>query len=466
MTLVPDPSARAPCGGRSGVLLALVAAGCVITGCASTQAVQTDVAATATAPVSGTARSSAAEFADAKAAQSLVQAIDERLTLMRDVAVTKWLSGAPILDAAREAGVLQHVAVQARSLGLDPVTTQALFAAQIRLARDVQQRWHDEWKQAGHCAPCDEPSGLQVVRERIDATNEQQFAALYVLTPLREDTAAAVMEQMQATVRRHELPVDEATELMSALRHVVRVAGGPVLDRVRATHLLRVATTGDYAPFSLDANGSLSGADIELARDLATHLGVEPVFVRTSWPGLADDLRAGRFDVALSGIGYTEERAALGLYSAAYHYGGKTLIARCVDRERFDTPAELDRPGVRVIVNPGGTNERYVRVHVHQAQILVHPDNRGVFAEIAAGRADVMVTDDVEVELQARRRPGQLCRTYPGTLTRGEKRILMSRDPALQAVVDEWLAKAIAAGEPARELERAMRAYVSDNEVH
>ena len=142
------------------------------------------------------------------------------------------------------------------------------------------------------------------------------------------------------------------------------------------------------------------------------------------------------------------------------------MIARCADRERFDTPAELDRPDVRVIVNPGGTNERYVRENVHQAQILVHPDNRGVFAEIAAGRADVMVTDDVEAELQARRRPGQLCRTYPGTLTRGEKRILMARDPALQALVDEWLARAMAAGEPARELERAMQAYVSDNAVH
>ena len=153
-------------------------------------------------------------------------------------------------------------------------------------------------------------------------------------------------------------------------------------------------------------------------------------------------------------------------FSVAYHEGGKTLLARCADRERFDTAAELDRPGVRVIVNPGGTNERYVREHVHQAQILVHPDNRGVFAEIAAGRADVMVTDDVEAELQARRRPGQLCRTYPGTLTRGEKRILMARDPALQAVVDVWLARAIAAGESARELERAMQAYVTGDEAH
>jgi hypothetical protein len=42
----------------------------------------------------------------------------------------------------------------------------------------------------------------------------------------------------------------------------------------------------------------------------------------------------------------------------------------------------------------------------------------------------------------------------------------MAPDPALQAVVDEWLAGAKAAGEPAREIEQAMQAYVSDNQAH
>lgn len=453
---------RARRGGGSGALVAFVTICCAVSGCALPPAATFDPPAGAASSV----QAPSSEFSDVQAAQSLVQAIDERLAIMRDVAAAKWLSGAPILDAEREAVVLQQVTARARSLGLDPVTTQALFAEQIRLARDVQQRWHDEWKRAGRCAPCDAPADLQAVRERIDTTNEQQFFALYRLAPLHDDAAGAVTERMQAAILRHGLPTIEADALTTAVRNVVRVAGGPILERVQATHLLRIATTGDYAPFSFDANGHLSGADIELARDLAAHLGAEPVFVRTSWPGLVDDLRAGRFDVALSGIGYTEERAASGLYSAAYHEGGKTLLARCADRERFDTAAELDRPGVRVIVNPGGTNERYVREHVHQAQILVHPDNRSVFAEIAAGRADVMVTDDVEAELQARRRPGQLCRTYPGTLTRGEKRILMARDPALRAVVDQWLAGAIAAGEPARELERAMQAYVTGDRGH
>jgi len=69
-------------------------------------------------------------------------------------------------------------------------------------------------------------------------------------------------------------------------------------------------------------------------------------------------------------------------------------------RENSRGLTSVDRPKVRVIVNPGGTNEQYVRSNVHHAQIVVYPDNRAIFDEITAGHADVMITDDVEAELQ------------------------------------------------------------------
>ena len=37
---------------------------------------------------------------------------------------------------------------------------------------------------------------------------------------------------------------------------------------------------------------------------------------------------------------------------------------------------------MRVIVNPGGTNEQYVRSNVHHARIVVYPDNRAIFDEL------------------------------------------------------------------------------------
>ena len=179
------------------------------------------------------------------------------------------------------------------------------------------------------------------------------------------------------------------------------------------------------------------------------------MFIRIAWPTLTQDLRDDRFDVALSGISYTPERASLGLYSTPYHHGGKTILARCVERERFDTLAEVDQPGVRVIVNPGGTNERYVRSTLHRATIVVHRDNPTTFVELIAGNADAMITDDIEAELQSRRH-SELCRTSPGTLTEGDKHVLVARDDRLLAAVNSWLAAATAAGLPHRWLQRAM----------
>ena len=118
-------------------------------------------------------------------------------------------------------------------------------------------------------------------------------------------------------------------------------------------------------------------------------------------------------------------------------------------------PARLDDPAHRVIVNPGGTNEAWVRAKLGQAQIRVHQDNRSIFTEIVTGRADAMVTDDIEAELQARRHPS-LCRTLPGTLNRVDKAVLMPRDAALKNAVDGWLRAQLDAGVPARLLEQAL----------
>jgi cyclohexadienyl dehydratase len=218
---------------------------------------------------------------------------------------------------------------------------------------------------------------------------------------------------------------------------------------------LRVGTTGDYAPFSLEREGSLSGVDIELAHGLAEALRARVVFVRTTWPTLMDDFAAGRFDVAMSGISVTAERRAVAAFSRSYHQGGKTAIVRCGREAAFDTLAEIDRPAVRAIVNPGGTNERFARAELAHAQLIVHPDNRTVFDEIVLGRADVMVTDDVEVELQTRRRP-ELCRATRSLFSHADKAFLLPREPALVAEVDRWLGQQVEKGEVGRLLDVAV----------
>lgn len=229
---------------------------------------------------------------------------------------------------------------------------------------------------------------------------------------------------------------------------------GARLDAIRAAGALRIGLTGDYMPFStLDAaTGDFSGLDVDLGRSLAASMGFRPVFVRTSWPTLSADLQAGRFDIAMGGVSVTPARAAIGLFSAPVLMDGKTPIARCENVERFQTLDAIDRPGVRLVVNPGGTNEKFARAHIHAATIILHPDNTTIFEEIVAGRADLMITDAIETRLQAKLHP-ELCAVHPDRpFDHAEKAYFMPKDEDMKRAVDRWLAEARRTGELKREI--------------
>jgi cyclohexadienyl dehydratase len=125
---------------------------------------------------------------------------------------------------------------------------------------------------------------------------------------------------------------------------------------------------------------------------------------------------------------------------------GKAAIARCADRDRFVTLAAIDRAGVKVMVNAGGTNERFDRANLHQADIVVFPDNTGIFDELVAGRADLMITDAVETKVQQRLHP-ELCAIHPDQpFDFGELGYLLPRDVVLKQFVDQWLHITIESG--------------------
>ena len=107
--------------------------------------------------------------------------------------------------------------------------------------------------------------------------------------------------------------------------------------------------------------------------------------------------------------------------------------------DRFGSLEAIDQPGVRIIVNPGGTNQKFVKANISRAEVIVFNDNRAIFDEIIAERADLMITDAVEVALQSRKHAA-LCPTMPDRLlSRQEKAFLLPRDPIWRDIVNRWL---------------------------
>lgn len=212
------------------------------------------------------------------------------------------------------------------------------------------------------------------------------------------------------------------------------------IDAVMARGTLKVGLTGDYKPFSIkDQGGVFSGLDVEMAGSLAKAMGVKLEVVPTSWPTLMAGLQSGAYDIAMGGITVTTDRARVALFSTPVMHGGKAPIARCVDKDKFQTLADIDKPGVRVIHNPGGTNERFAKANIKQATLIEFPNNAIIFEEIIAGRADVMMTDGVETRLQQKLHP-ELCAINPDQpFDHSDLAYMLPRDLVFQQFVNVWL---------------------------
>ena len=120
------------------------------------------------------------------------------------------------------------------------------------------------------------------------------------------------------------------------------------------------------------------------------------------------------------------------MFSTPVMREGKTPIARCADKGKYETIADIDKPGTRVIVNPGGTNERFARANIKNAEIKTYNDNVTIFDEIAKGNADLMMTDSSETRYQQKLHPGVLCAVHPEKpFDFAEKAYWLQRDAAL-----------------------------------
>lgn len=234
---------------------------------------------------------------------------------------------------------------------------------------------------------------------------------------------------------------------------------GKALDDIRTRGVLRVGTTGDYKPFTFrNGDGSYSGADIVMAQHLATELQVRVEFVPTTWSTLLPDFTAGKYDVAMGGVSILPERAAQGDFSTAVNIDGKRPIVRCSDEQRFTTVEAIDKPDVRVVEPAGASNEAFARARLGHAQLSIRQDNTTIFDEIIAGRADVMVTDGIEVDHQAYLHPELCAAPVTAPFSKVSKAYLLPKDdPDFLRLVDDWIAREISTGDWQHVLTAALR---------
>lgn len=212
--------------------------------------------------------------------------------------------------------------------------------------------------------------------------------------------------------------------------------------------VLRVGTSGDYAPFSMAYGNNVAtswkpqGFDIAVAEAYADDRNLEIVWIQFRWPDLRKDLARKRFDVAMSGVTQRPERSLVGHYTLPVATTGAVALVR--DSKRFSKTDDLNRPGVTIGVNRGGHLERVTRERFPKAEIRAVIGNETVPQLLIDGEVDAVVTDTLEAPHWQLGRRG-LSRLGP--FTRDEKSYLVRLDrPGLARDLNAWLIEAEAEG--------------------
>lgn len=170
----------------------------------------------------------------------------------------------------------------------------------------------------------------------------------------------------------------------------------PIWERIQRDRVIRVGMEASFPPFETIESDQFVGYDVDLARELASRLGIGEVrFVNVHFDGLYDALTGAKCDIILSALPYERERTQDFSYTVPYFHAGQVLVvpngSAIVDIE--------DLQGRTVAVEMGSQAHSLARQYVtrrgYQIEIVTAYSADEALSLLASGGADVAIADAV-----------------------------------------------------------------------
>ena len=203
----------------------------------------------------------------------------------------------------------------------------------------------------------------------------------------------------------------------------------------------------------------LVGFDVEIAELIAAKLGRVPQFVQVQFTSLDQSARRGDFDIGLSGIEDIPARRQSLAASIPYYEFREVLTVREADRERYRSLADFKG---RRVATLGGTIAYDLLLEAertHGITAVSYDDDVHPYSDLALGRVDGVVLDNVLADRAMRRNTGLV--THADALAVGHYIIITApQNTALRDQVDTILRDAMRDGT----LERIFRKWNVWNE--
>jgi polar amino acid transport system substrate-binding protein len=226
------------------------------------------------------------------------------------------------------------------------------------------------------------------------------------------------------------------------------------LDEVKKRGVLVVGTEAAYVPYEFFKDGKIIGYDPDIIEHLVGKLGVKAQIVDTAWNGIIPALYAKKFDVIVSAMTITKERAEKVLFSMPYADASNVILLRAGE-DRIKTADDLS--GKIIGVQLGSAAAGIVKTFEAKLKAGGKPGYTDVkmyehypeaYQDLINRRVDAVVNSRSTMMVVMRDAPGQFkmvggvsdITAYFGMAFRKE-------DTALQAFVNTQLAELKSSGE-------------------
>ena len=153
--------------------------------------------------------------------------------------------------------------------------------------------------------------------------------------------------------------------------------------------VLSVCTNTPYKPFEYEENGTIVGLDADIANAIASDLGVKAQLTSISFEGLdsGTGLSTGQCDIALAGIGVTDERKSKMEFTTVYFDDNLAIL---VPKGSSITSA-ADLKGVSVGAQQATSGESYAKEN--GAEVIQYEDTSLMFSALKTGQVKAVAAN-------------------------------------------------------------------------
>lgn len=169
-------------------------------------------------------------------------------------------------------------------------------------------------------------------------------------------------------------------------------AHADALPGIKERGTLRVGMSAAYKPFEFVEGDQIVGFDPDVIAIIAEKLGVKAEMIDTNWAGVVPSLYADKFDIIISAMTATPERAQRVLFTQPY--GEQTFYF--LTREDAPATTAKDFEGKTVAAEGGGAAQTGIEQWVADGKInfadqiyLSNPNE--AYLAVKVGRADAAV---------------------------------------------------------------------------